>query len=92
MGHPLLCWNGLLCPYTGGPVDLGDVLHVAEAFFSGGLRFLIVLDAVGEVLGFGLKVRRIARGVGLVQFFTGGICAQVQAFVDEGVVHVDETL
>lgn len=31
---------------SGGAVDLGDAAHVAEAFFTGGLRLEVVLDAI----------------------------------------------
>ena len=73
---------------AGGVVDLGDVAHIAEAFFAGGLRVEIVLDAVGEVVGFGLEVRWIMRGVELVDLLPGKICAQLKAVVAEGVVHL----
>ncbi len=48
-------------------IDLGDVAHIAQAFFAGRLRFVPILNAMGEVLGLRLKVRRIAGGVGLVE-------------------------
>src|SRR4029078_5404598 len=71
---------------AGSLVDLGDVTHVAKAFFTGGLRLEIVLDAMREMLGFHLEVRWIARRVGLVDLFAREFGSQMKTFVDEGIV------
>jgi hypothetical protein len=48
------------------------------------LRLRPILDAVGEVVGFGLEVRGVARRVEFVQLRASIIGAQPQSFVDEG--------
>jgi hypothetical protein len=65
-------------------VNLRDVAHVAQAFFARRLRLPPILDAVGEVVGFGQEVRRVARRVEFVKFPARTISAQPQSFVDEG--------
>jgi len=48
------------------------------------LRLPTILDAVGEVVGFGQEVRRVARRVEFVKFPARTISVQPQSFVDEG--------
>ena len=47
------------------------------------MRLQPILDAVGEVVGFGEEVRGVAGRVEFVQLRAGIISAQAQAFVDE---------
>src|SRR5579864_7549437 len=65
-------------------VNLRNETHVAQTFFTRRLRLQPILDAVGEVFGFGLEVRRVARRVEFVKFPARAISAQPQSFVDEG--------
>ena len=41
---------------TGGAVDFGYAAHVTEAFFARRLGFEVVLNAVREMLSFGLEM------------------------------------
>jgi len=77
---------------TCGAVDFGDVPHVAEAFFAGALRLQVVLDAMGEMLGFGLEVRGVAGGVGLVDIRAVDEAAEMKAFIDECLVDAEPAL
>src|ERR1035437_7044595 len=65
-------------------VNLRDVAHVAQTFFARRLRLQPISDAVGEVVGFSLEVRRVARWVEFVKLPARTISAQPQSFVDEG--------
>ena len=67
-------------------------MHVAEAFFAGGLGLEVVLDAVGEMVGFGLEVRRVVGRVRLVDLLAGEFSPQMKAVVGEGVVNLDPSL
>src|ERR1035438_8565111 len=62
-------------------VNLRDVAHVAQTFFARRLRLQPILDAVGEVVGFSLEVRRVARWVEFVKLPARTISAQPQSFV-----------
>ena len=80
--------NGSDCD-SGGAIDLGDVAHVAEAFFAGGLRFEVVLDAVGEVIGFGDEVGGIAGGVELVDLGALVVGGESESLVGEGIIDLE---
>ena len=67
-----------------GVIDLRNVAHVSQTFFARRLRLQPILDAVGEVVGFGQEVRRVARRIEFVKFPARTISAQPQSFVDEG--------
>lgn len=66
--------------------------HVAQAFFAGRFWFRIVLDAMGEMLGLGLKVRGVVRGVGQIELRAGKIGAQMLALVIECRAHFKPSL
>src|SRR6202035_4933261 len=65
-------------------VNLRDEAQVAQTFFTRRLRLQPILDAVGEVVGFGLEVRGVARWVEFVKVPARTVSAQPQSFVDEG--------
>ena len=67
-------------------------MHVAEAFFAGTLRLEIVLNAMGEVIGFCLELGGIAGGVELVNLGAGEVAAEAQAFVDKGLIDLEPAL
>src|ERR1700676_3898925 len=64
-------------------VNLSDAAHVAQTFFARRPRFQPILNALREVLGFGLEVRGVTRRVEFVELYACKIGAQPQPFVDE---------
>ena len=75
-----------------GAIDLSDVSHIAQTFFAGRLGLLTGLNAMGKVLGFCLEMRGVARRVGLIELCSGVFCAQMQSFVNKGIVYLQPSL
>src|ERR1700680_2094278 len=64
-------------------VNLSDVAHVAQTFFARRPRLQPIVNALREVLGFGLEVRGVPRRVEFVELYACIIRAPPQPFVDE---------